>query len=228
MGIVFFVSFTIFEKKGLVQPNRFKAKKEAGGNIKVLLKREILKWTVVSMLTGIVRTAVLFWLPTYISQHLSFDAESSALLYAVGTRVIAINSILAVVILDWLKQNLNKSILLFFSVAATCFLGVFLVQQPHVNLALLVLAMIFSNCASSLMWSRYCPSLRDTGMVSGATGFLDFLSYMAAATANVLFANAVTSIGWNNLILVWMALMIAGVIVALPYRPILARLKNQK
>ena len=178
MGIVFFLSFTVFEKKGIVRPNRFKSKKEAGGNVKVLLKRQILKWTVISMLTGIVRTAVLFWLPTYISQHLSFDAESSALLYAVGTSVIAVNSVLAVLILEWMKQDLDKTILLFFSVSALCFLGVFLVHQPHINLGLLVLAMIFSNCASSLMWSRYCPSLIDTGMVSSATGYLDFCSYM--------------------------------------------------
>jgi sugar phosphate permease len=218
MGVMFFVSFTVFEKKGMVQPNRYAPKKEAGGNVKVLLKRQILKWTVISMLTGIVRTAVLFWLPTYISQHLSFDAESAALLYAVGTSVIAINSVLAVVILDWLKQDLNKAILLFFSVSAACFLGVFLVQQPHVNLALLVLAMIFSNCASSLMWSRYCPSLIDTGMVSSATGYLDFCSYMAAAISSKLFAGAVGAIGWSNLILVWFGLMGIGVVISLPFR----------
>ena len=69
-----------------------------------------------------------------------------------------------------------------------------------------------------MLWSRYCPSLRDTGMVSTATGFLDFVSYMAAATANLVFANAVGEIGWGNLILIWVGLMILGVIVALPYK----------
>ena len=75
-----------------------------------------------------------------------------------------------------------------------------------------------SNGAATMLWSRYCPSLRDTGMVSGATGFLDFISYMSAALANLVFANAVTNIGWGNLILVWTALMAAGVVVALPYK----------
>ena len=68
-----------------------------------------------------------------------------------------------------------------------------------------------------MLFSRYLPSLRDTGMVSGATGFLDFLSYMGAAFANVVFADAATSIGWGNLILVWIAIVALGVIVALPY-----------
>ena len=49
------------------------------------------------------------------------------------------------------------------------------------------------------------------------TGFLDFISYMGAASANLLFANAVTKIGWSNLILVWLGLMVVGVIIALPY-----------
>jgi len=54
-------------------------------------------------------------------------------------------------------------------------------------------------------------------MVSSVTGYLDFLSYMAAAAANLIFANAATSLGWGRLILVWLALMVAGVILALPY-----------
>jgi sugar phosphate permease len=74
-----------------------------------------------------------------------------------------------------------------------------------------------SNGAATMLWSVYCPSLRDTGMVSSATGFLDFLSYMGAATANLFFANAVTSIGWKNLILVWCGFVTIGVVVSLPY-----------
>ena len=62
----------------------------------------------------------------------------------------------------------------------------------------------------------YCPSLAATGMVSGATGYLDFVSYMSAAISSVVFANAVDAIGWGNLVLVWCGLMVAGVAVALP------------
>ena len=51
-------------------------------------------------------------------------------------------------------------------------------------------------------------------MVSSATGFLDFINHMAAAAASALFANAVSQIGWGNLILVWFALMILGIVVS--------------
>ncbi|MBQ5816487.1 MAG: hypothetical protein IIW33_03380, partial [Oscillospiraceae bacterium] len=99
-----------------------------------------------------------------------------------------------------------------------CFLLIFFVKIPILNIVLLVLAIMSSNSAATMLWSRYCPSLRDTGMVSAATGFLDFVSYMAAAASSSLFANAVSDIGWGNLILVWAGLMLLGVVVALPYK----------
>ena len=83
----------------------------------------------------------------------------------------------------------------------------------------MVLAVMGSNGAASMLWSRYCPSLRDTGMVSSATGFLDFLSYIAAAISSFAFANAVSDIGWGNLILVWFGLALCGVIVSLKKKP---------
>ena len=92
----------------------------------------------------------------------------------------------------------------------------FIVQHPIMNIIFLVLALITSNGASQMLWSVYCPSLKDTGMVSSATGYLNFMSYMAASAANMLFANAISQIGWGNLILVWAALMFAGVIVSIP------------
>ena len=104
------------------------------------------------------------------------------------------------------------------------FLLTYLISVPAVNIVCIVLAIMSSNGAATMLWSRYCPSLRETGMVSSATGFLDFLSYMAAAAANLIFANAVTSIGWGNLILVWAGVVLAGVIVALPYK---RKLKNE-
>ena len=63
-------------------------------------------------------------------------------------------------------------------------------------------------------------------MVSSATGFLDFLSYMAAAAANVIFANAATSIGWSSLILVWLGFAVFGIVISLPYDTIFKKMKQ--
>ena len=105
-----------------------------------------------------------------------------------------------------------------FSSSVIFFALTYFVSSPIYNIIFIVLAIMSANGASSMLWSVYCPSLKSTGIVSGATGFLDFLSYMGAAIANYAFAGAATTIGWGNLILIWMGLMVLGVVVALPFR----------
>ncbi|MBO5653373.1 MAG: hypothetical protein J6S44_04075, partial [Clostridia bacterium] len=95
---------------------------------------------------------------------------------------------------------------------------VYFVSDPMINVVCLALGIMANNISASMLWSRYCPSLRDTGMVSSATGFLDFLSYTGAAIANLLFADAIHTIGWGWLILIWFGLMLLGVLISLPYK----------
>ena len=218
MAVIGFICFTTMERKGIVKYGQYKRKEKGVGNIKVLLKHRIVKFTIISVLTGAVRTSVVFWLPTYIAQYLGFSASISATIFTVATFVISMTTFVAVFTYEKLGRNMDKTILLMFSSAMIMFLLTYLVKVPTLNIICIVLAIMSSNGAASMLWSRYCPSLRDTGMVSSATGFLDFMSYMAAATANMIFANAVTAIGWDNLILVWFSLMIVGVAIALPYK----------
>ena len=58
-------------------------------------------------------------------------------------------------------------------------------------------------------------------MVSSATGYLDFMSYMAASVSSIVFADAVSDIGWKWLILIWFALMAIGMIISLPLKKII-------
>lgn len=213
--------FTVMERKGIVKYGQFKPKEKGIGNIKLLIKRQILRFSLIAILTGIVRTAVLFWLPTYISQHLQFAPSTAALVYTVGTLCVSSSTFLAIFLYEKpMKHNIDATILLSFSSAAVCFAGAYLVPTsvPYANIICMVLAILSANCASNMIWSRYCPSLFDTGMVSGATGFLDCCSYLAASVATTLFANAVTDIGWGNLILVWIGLMVLGIFVSIPFK----------
>ncbi|MBO7310392.1 MAG: MFS transporter [Clostridia bacterium] len=220
MGVIAFSVFFAFEKKGLISYGQYRSEKHGAAKVKVLFKHQIVKFCLIAILTGVVRTSVVFWLPTYISQYLGFSAQTSAAIFSVVTFIMATITFITVFIYERLKRNMDKTILLLFSVSLVAFISVYFVKHPVLNIILLVLAIMSSMGVSTMMWSRYCPGLRDTGMVSTVTGFLDFLSYMAAAVANLVFANAVTSIGWGNLILVWTALVAIGVIVALPYNKI--------
>ncbi|MBQ7935969.1 MAG: MFS transporter [Clostridia bacterium] len=217
MGILCFLAFSILERKKIVEYNKFQKTKEQGGGIKVLIQRQIIKFTLISIVTGVVRTSVVFWLPTYLSQRLGFPSENAALIFTIATLVISFTTFFAIFLYERLHYNMDLTILVVFISAVICFIFVYFLRQPIGNILFMVLGIMSSNAAATMLWSRYCPSLRDTGMVSVATGFLDFVSYMAASASSAIFANAVAGIGWDGLVLVWVALMVVGVIIALPY-----------
>lgn len=226
MAIVVFVCFLVFEKRGIVKYNQYKTVSDKkGGSIKVLIQNKIIKFTVVSVLTGVIRTTVVFWLPTYIKQYLGFSNEVSVSIYTVATLVISLNAFVAIFVYERLKRNMDLTMLVSFTVSTLSFLGAYLFKQPVLNIVFMVLAILASNCATTMLWSIYCPSLRDTGMVSGATGYLDFMSYMAASLSSKIFSSAVDDIGWGMLILVWAGLTLCGIVLTLPYDKILKHKK---
>ncbi len=217
MAVIFFLFCTVFEKKSILKYGQFKQQKTShGGSAKTLVRRGIIKFVLLAMVTGPVRTSVVFWIPTYISQHLGFSSAEATSIFALATIGISATAFVTVFVYEALKRNMNLTVFLFFISAAISFSLTFLIKQPALNIIFIVLAIISSNCADTMMWSRYCPSLYDTGMVSTATGFLGFVSYLATAVANIVFARAITSIGWSKLILVWCAMMVFGIIVAIP------------
>lgn len=220
VGAICFSVLALFEKRGVITYKETKKELQKGGNLRRLLERSIIKFTFVAILTGIVRTSVVFWVPTYLTQYLDFSAGTAATIFTVMSFIQSaspyVNNL--VVYEKILKRNINNMLLMSFFVSTISFVMMFTVQNPFVNIVFLILALMTSGGATEMLWSVYCPSLRDTGMVSSATGYLDFISYAAAGVANLLFANAISQIGWENLILVWAMLMFAGVVISIPWK----------
>ena len=223
MAALCFVLFVILERRGIVKyrtgrgenNDREIAPATLVGKVKLLVRRDVIRYSAISMITGIVRTAVLFWMPTYFSEHLGYDTPTSALIFTVATLVIATNSFIAIALYERLGRRQYPTLIILFGTSLIAFLLAFLVHAPILNVIFLILAVIGADGASSVMWSVYCPSLVDTGLVSSATGFLDFLSYMAAAIATAVFGNLADVIGWNGLLLTWVGLATLGVAVML-------------
>lgn len=221
MGVLCFVIFLIFEKHGIVKYGQYDKKKSERkeGAIRELFRRHIVVFTIVSIITGVIRTTVIFWLPTYLAQYLEFSTEQATSIYSLCTLLICASTFVAIFVYERLKSNMELTLLIFFVLSTASFLGAYFVDARLVNIILMVLAIFTNNCATTMLWSVYCNSLKDTGIVSGATGFLDFVSYMAAGTSSIIFANSVSTIGWGNLILVWAGLMLVGVITTLTFGP---------
>ena len=219
MGVISLLCFTALEKKGIVRYGVHQLPKQAvkkGNRVKTLVKRQIIKFTVISMITGVVRTAVVFWLPTYLNQRLGYPTDTATMLFSLCTTVIAFTSFIAIFTYELMKRNMDLSILIYFILSAAGFLALLFVNSPILNIIVLVFAIIACHCADCLMWSRYCPSLYDTGLTSTATGYLDFISYVAAATASAIFPHLKDLIRWEGLILLWFGLMVVGILVSLP------------
>jgi sugar phosphate permease len=217
MGIICFISFLIFEKKKIVVYGRFeKAKSEKKeGTIKELIRRNIISFTIVSVITGVIRTTVIFWMPTYFNQYLGFSEKTSTSVYSATTLVICASSFVAIILYEIFKRSMSRSLFYMFLVSTASFTLMFFFKIPVLNIFLMVLGILSSNCATTILWSVYCNTLKDTGVVSGATGFLDFMSYIAAGISSTLFAKATDVIGWGGLILVWAGLMLVGVLTSL-------------
>lgn len=222
MAACCFVVFRIMERQGIIKYGQYVRKKEQGGGVRILIQHGIVRFTLISMITGIVRTTVVFWMPTYIAQFLGFPAETAALIFTAATLAISATAFITVFLYEKLfKENMERTIRFMFCLASAFFLLLAAVKQPIVNIICMILGIMASNGASCMLWNKYCPSLRDTGMVSCAVGFLDFASYLAAAVSSVLFADAINTIGWRRLILIWFLLMVMGEIISLPYKKVI-------
>lgn len=219
MGVISFCFFSYFEKKGIVKYGLYK-KEKSRGSISVLIEHKIIKWSAIAFITGAVRTSVVFWLPTYLNQHLGFSTKSAALIFTISTFLLTFCTFAAIFVYERLKNNMDLTAFLAFLVSSICFILVWLIKIPVLNTIFIIAAIFSSNCAATMLYSRYCPGLRDTGMVSSATGFLDFISYISAGISSTVFANAATSIGWSGLVIIWFSLVAVGVLVTIPKRKV--------
>lgn len=225
MGILYYVIISELEKKKIIVVSTKERKKTECKNniehkdvkrgIKILIRRGIIPFTFIAGLTGIVRTSVVFWMPAYISQYLRFNVKEAAFIYTFATLVISMAPFATMFIFRLLHRKVRTIIFLQFGLSCLAFLATYFVENSYLNILFFILAVITSNTVSSIIWIIYCPGLYDTGMVSTATGYLDFISYLSGAFANIIFANAVVDIGWKNLILIWMLLVGCGMLTGL-------------
>jgi sugar phosphate permease len=219
MAAFVFFFFTLFERKKLIVYGKFQASKKEGGkkgSIKQLFERQIVKFAIIAMITGTIRTTLVTNLSEYFATRLHFSEEAAPLAFSLATLGIASSSFIVIFLYERIGHNLDKTLLIMFTSAAIFFTLTYFVTAPYVNVVLIVLAIMSSNGAATMLWSRYCPSLRDTGIVSGVTGFLDFLSYMAAGTMDLVTPHIVNGFAWDGMMLVCLAFMLIGIAISLP------------
>ena len=105
-----------------------------------------------------------------------------------------------------------------FSLSAVMFALLLVSQNKWLSVAVLAIALMSMSCTAALLWSIYIPSLGKTGRVSSVNGVIDCIGYIAAAGANLLFANVMNNVGWSTVYVLWSMIGVIGLVSTFVFR----------
>lgn len=220
LGVASLLFNIIFDRRFPVLKSENEAKKESmplREFLKYWLKTGGVVFILISAIQGVAKNSITFWIPTYISQYLGFVPETAAIIFSAITLIAAVNQVIAIWLYHVMKKRAMRVVRFSFLVSAVCFLLLIPVKNVWVNLVLLLVAQSGFSWAGTMIWTYYCRKYADVGRVAFVVGFLDFVSYLFSAISSVLFSDAIGSIGWTWLIVIWSALMACGVLSSFVY-----------
>lgn len=215
IGVLVYVIFTAFEKNGRLT-YAFSKKSEGFKNIfKIFTLKNFLFYLFVGAIAEIFAASIGFWTPTYFTQKLGFTETASKAIFSAMSFIRAVIPFVTLFLFKAFKEK-DIKIVRFAYLFAILFLVCmfFSTSLPYINVVFLILANLSIAVSSSLLWSIYIPSQRESGMVSTVNGFLDFSGYAVASGANILFAHAIGGLGWNGIIGIWTGIVALGAVIA--------------
>jgi len=210
-AIIVFIVFSRLEKKEVLTYQRGKSQ-DFTEIFRVFKVEKFIFYMVIGSIVEIASVSIIFWIPTYLTEHLGFEATVASMIYSVFSFVRSFSSFIALFIFKIMSEKDVIMIRIVFSVAVVGFMSLVLITNPWANIMCLLFALMGIGCAGAVLWSIFIPGLGKTGMVSSANGILDFTGYVVAAIANIVFANLIDLISWNGVIVMWAALAGIGVI----------------
>lgn len=223
--VLAFVLLHIPEKRGLLvmirrekRGKRKTADGESAASFReltaVLLSGAIIPMLIISFTNGVLRNAVSFWIPTYITENLSVTPSVAAILSAVLTFVNLAGTYAGLYMLRRFKGNEAGVIATLFAFSAAAFVLMYAAGDalPVAKLILLFSASAAMSSVCNLIYSKYCLRFAKTGRASVISGSLDFISYIASAIASALFEITVRTNGWGFTVMIWAAVAAVGLL----------------
>lgn len=214
IGILAYLVFTSFEKKGRITYTLSKNSNGFKNLFKVFTLKHFSFYLFVVVLTELSSVAVNFWIPTYFTEQLSVPENIAKAIFSAMSLIKSFTPFVSLMIFALFKQKDIKLIRFAFLFGSAFIFGMYFSTTPFLNILCLLMAQIAIGIASSIVWSIYIPSQRESGMVSTINGVLDFTGYLFASITNIIFAHVVGSLGWNSIICIWFCLSTLGVIVS--------------
>jgi sugar phosphate permease len=210
-GILWYIFLSILEKSGLGSPNQVKHK-EQGRTEAFTIDQGFIFMVIVSLLNGIIRNAVVFWIPTYITEKLKVSTTMAASISTALPFINLLGTFMAFWILAKMKDNEKSVLAVLFVVSTLFFTLMYLIDGSlfFITLASLFLASAAMTGACNMIFSVYCLRFTNTGRVSSITGFINFTGYVAASIASSVFTSLVAIAGWNVTVASWAMISAVG------------------
>lgn len=215
IGIAVYTVFTILENKKIIT---FGEKKKALGIKSVFEVFKLDRFVFFMFIGGLVEisaSSIGFWIPTFFTDKLGYSKETANILFSAITVIKAVAPFLTLAVLKLFKDDELKMINVSFVVGTAFFAGMIFIQNPLINVALMLFARMAIGFASTILWSIYIPAQGKSGLVSTVNGVLDFSGYAIASVANIIFSYTMSSLGWNGIITMWMIMMLTGSLAAI-------------
>lgn len=183
----------------------------------ILRRHQLFPILLMTIINGIVRNAVAFWIPTYITEQFHVVPATSSAITSVLPIFNLIGTFLGLKLLKKCKENEYEVSILLFAISMAMFLLMSLTHSQYFILTIVALFLANAAMASAcnMVFSVYCLRFRETGRVSTITGFLDAVSYLFAALASPVFSVVVSGTNWNTTVFIWGVLTAIGMFAAL-------------
>jgi Sugar phosphate permease len=215
ISVLWFAANIIMENRNIVKKTVSAAETEKKSNaVAYLLRNGFITVTVVTMLNGVIRNAVAFWIPTFISERFSVSVASAAAISSVLPFVNLAGTLISVWLAKRLHNDEKKMLTILFAFTTLMFAWMYFLHGRGMilNLAALFSASAAMTAACNMIFSFYVLRFTETGKISGITGFLDFSSYVSASAASILFSSLVPTYGWDFIVGIWAATTLIGVV----------------
>lgn len=208
-AVTTYIVFSVMEKRGLI--SYIKTEVKGISTIFAVFKIEnITFYIVVACLVEIAAISISQWLTTFLTIQLGFSKEMANAIYSGISICRSLMPFVALAIFHAIKEKDIPMMRVTFSIAAGMFALLIVAPNRWMSIALLAIALMSMSCTSALLWSIYIPSLGKTGRVSSVNGVIDCIGYIAAASANLVFANVMNDVGWNTVYVLWASIGAVG------------------
>lgn len=211
-SIAAYITLSIMESRGLVSYIKNEVK-GIGSILSVFKIENIVFYIIIACIVEICAASISQWITTFLTVALEFSSENANLLYTGISVARSFMPFLALLIFRLIKEKDLPMMRVTFTISTLAFAALLISPNKWVSLLLLALALMSMSCTSALLWSIYIPGLGKTGKVSSVNGVIDCIGYIAAAGANLLFAEVMGNVGWNTVYLLWASIGVIGFLV---------------